>query len=872
VSPRFGKKKHKNTPENDATDTSEATPTPPVEEPAVEEPAVEEPAVEEPAVEEPAAEEPAAVEEAPAAEENPAAQETTVVAEQVPAATEATPAVEEAPARGWFGLPDPAETPAETPTTRSAVRRAVEPPVEPPVERVPEPVPTPSTPEEAIRALADGRHQQPHDLLGHHLEPDGLLVRTYKPFASVVAVRFQDGERIELTHEADGVWGGIRVGATETQDYRLIVAYADGIEHEMDDPYRFAPTLGPIDLHLIGEGRHEELWTVLGAHVREYPGPMGHVVGTSFAVWAPRAQAVHVAGDFNSWDTRSHSMRLLGESGVWELFIPGVGDGTLYKFLVRGADGKVREKADPMARATELPPGRASSVVQSRYSWDDQDWMAERAASNAHTAPMSIYEVHLGSWRREHSYADLAEHLVNYVADLGFTHVEFMPVMEHPYPPSWGYHVTSYYAPTARFGRPDEFRLLVDRLHQAGIGVILDWVPGHFATDPWALARFDGLPLYEHADPRKGWHPEWGSYIFDFGRMQVRNFLVANAVYWMEEFHVDGLRVDGVASMLYLDYARKDGEWIPNIHGGRENLEAVGLLQEANATAYKRVPGIVTIAEESTSWPGVTKPTSTGGLGFGLKWNMGWMNDSLKYLKEDPIHRQYHHHLLTFSLMYAFSENYLLPISHDEVVHGKGSLLRKIPGSRYDQLATVRAFLAYLWSHPGKQLLFMGTEFAQEAEWADGRQLDWWLLDHAAHYRVHNLVKELNRVYRGNEALWALDSEAAGFEWLNADDNAWNTYSYLRFGTQDRQGSVVAVVVNFGGLARDPLRIGVPRAGDWKVILDTSGYDEFGTPSQAEVVVTAQDHGANGQPYSVEVRVAALSAVYLAPVETGADS
>ena len=549
---------------------------------------------------------------------------------------------------------------------------------------------------------------------------------------------------------------------------------------------------------------------------------------------------------------------------------PGAGRQRPALLRVRGADGKVREKADPMARATELPPGRASSVVQSRYSWSDDDWMAKRPHSDAHAAPMSVYELHLGSWRRDHSYADLAEHLVNYVADLGFTHVELMPVMEHPYPPSWGYHVTSYYAPTARFGRPDEFRYLVDRLHQAGIGVILDWVPGHFATDPWALARFDGLPLYEHADPRKGWHPEWGSYIFDFGRMQVRNFLVANAVYWMEEFHIDGLRVDGVASMLYLDYARKDGEWVPNIHGGRENLEAVGLLQEANATAYKRVPGIVMIAEESTSWPGVTKATGTGGLGFGLKWNMGWMNDSLKYLTEDPIHRQYHHHLLTFSLMYAFSENYLLPISHDEVVHGKGSLLRKVPGSRYDQLATVRAFLAYIWSHPGKQLIFMGTEFAQEAEWADGRQLDWWLLDHPAHYRVHNLVKELNRVYRGNEALWALDSDPAGFEWLNADDNAWNTYSYLRFGTHDRQGSVVAVVVNFGGLARDPMRIGVPRAGDWKVILDTSGYDEFGTPSQAEVVVTAQEQGANGQPYSVEVRVAALTAVYLAPVDTGA--
>jgi 1,4-alpha-glucan branching enzyme len=781
----------------------------------------------------------------------------------------------------WFGLPDAAEEPAgeSLPPVDVAATTAVSAPEahasateqqvdrEPPVDREPEPVPVITTPQEAIRALADGRHQQPHDLLGHHLEPQGLVVRAYRPFASSVAVIFQDGERIELQHESEGVWGGVRAGATQTQDYRLRVAYADGIEHQQDDPYRFAPTLGPIDLHLIGEGRHEELWTVLGAHVREYPGPMGTVVGTSFAVWAPRAQAVHVAGDFNGWDTRAHSMRLLGESGVWELFIPGVGDGTLYKFLVRGADGKVREKADPMARATELPPGRASSVVDSRHAWADDEWMRQRTGSDAHAAPMSVYEVHLGSWRRNHSYRDLAEHLVNYVADLGFTHVELMPVMEHPYPPSWGYHVTSYYAPTARFGRPDDFRYLVDRLHQAGIGVILDWVPGHFATDPWALSRFDGLPLYEHADPRKGWHPEWGSYIFDFGRVQVRNFLVANAVYWLEEFHIDGLRVDGVASMLYLDYARKDGEWIPNIHGGRENLEAVDLLQEANATAYKRVPGIVTIAEESTSWPGVTKSTDTGGLGFGLKWNMGWMNDSLRYLKEDPIHRQYHHHLLTFSLMYAYSENYLLPISHDEVVHGKGSLLRKAPGSRYDQLATVRAFLAYLWTHPGKQLLFMGTEFAQEAEWADGRELDWWLLDHAAHYRVHNLVKELNRVYRENPALWALDSDPAGFEWLNANDSAWNTYSYLRFGTQDRQGSVVAVAVNFGGLARDPLRLGVPSAGQWKVLLDTSGFDEFGTPSQADLVIEARPHPADGQPYSLEVRVAALSAVCLVPVE-----
>jgi 1,4-alpha-glucan branching enzyme len=757
------------------------------------------------------------------------------------------------------GLPD--QDPVEAPKTS-----APEPAAEPPVPREPEPVPVVATPEEAIRAFADGRHQQPHDLLGHHLEPGGLRVRAYRPFARQVVVHFQDGEALELQHEADGVWGGLREGATQTMDYRLGVTYGDGIEHVQDDPYRFAPTLGSIDLHLIGEGRHEQLWTVLGAHVREYPGPMGTVVGTSFAVWAPRAQAVHVAGDFNQWDTRMHPMRLLGESGVWELFVPDVGAGSLYKFLVRGADGRVREKADPMARATELPPGRASRVEHAAHEWGDGEWMSGRASRDPHTGPMSVYEVHLGSWRQGHSYRDLAEHLVNYVRDLGFTHVELMPVMEHPYPPSWGYHVTSYYAPTARFGSPDDFRHLVDRFHQAGIGVILDWVPGHFATDPWALAQFDGLPLYEHADPRRGWHPEWGSYIFDFGRRQVRNFLVANAVYWLQEFHVDGLRVDGVASMLYLDYSRRDGEWVPNVHGGRENLEAVALLQEANATAYRRVPGIVMVAEESTSWPGVTKPTSAGGLGFGLKWNMGWMNDTLRYLKQDPVHRQYHHNLLTFSLMYAYSENYLLPISHDEVVHGKGSLLRKVPGSRYDQLATVRAYLAYIWSHPGKQLIFMGTEFAQEAEWADGRSLDWWLLDHAAHYRVHNMVKELNRVYQSGPALWALDADPAGFEWIDANDNAGNTYSYLRFGTPDRQGPVLAVAVNFGGLARDPLRLGVPRDGDWRVVLDTSGYDELGTPSQAGVVLTAQARPAGSQPYSVEVRVAPLSTVYLAPV------
>ena len=722
----------------------------------------------------------------------------------------------------------------------------------------------------AITALVQGRHQQPHDLLGQHLEPGGLRIRVLKPLATSVRVRFEDGEELDLGHEAEGVWTAVRPDATRTMDYRLLVTWDDGVVHVQDDPYRFAPTLGEVDLHLVGEGRHEQLWTVLGARVHEYPGPMGSVRGVSFAVWAPRAKAVRVIGDFNDWDGRVHPMRLIGSSGVWELFIPDVGVGSIYKYEIRGADDVVRTKADPMARRTECPPNTGSVVDESSHAWGDSAWMAERAGKDPHQGPMSVYEVHLGSWRQGMSYRELAEHLVNYVVDLGFTHVELLPVMEHPYGPSWGYQVTGYYAPTARFGTPDDFKYLVDALHQAGIGVILDWVPGHFPRDAFALARFDGLPLYEHPDPRRGDQPDWGTHVFDFGRLEVRNFLVANAVYWLEEFHIDGLRVDAVASMLYLDYSRKDGEWIPNVHGGREHLEAIGLLQEANATSYKRVPGVVTVAEESTSWPGVTRSTASGGLGFGLKWNMGWMNDTLRYLHEEPIHRQYHHNLLTFSLMYAFSENFVLPISHDEVVHGKGSLVNKIPGDRPDQLATLRAFLAYMWSHPGKQLLFMGCEFAQPGEWADGRSLDWWLLDHAAHFRVHNLVKSLNAVYREHPALWALDSQPAGFRWLDADDNPGNLLSYLRFAEPDGSGDVVATVVNYGGDDKAWVRVGLPRAGRWEVLLDTNGFDEHGSPSQAGVVLEAEPTPWNDQPYSVTVGVSRLSAVYLAPAGTTA--
>ncbi|HEX9231910.1 MAG TPA: 1,4-alpha-glucan branching protein GlgB, partial [Jatrophihabitantaceae bacterium] len=573
-----------------------------------------------------------------------------------------------------------------------------------------------------LNRLVAGAHHDPHSLLGAHPTGDGrTVIRTLRPEASQVTA-VVDGVRTPLEPlHGGGVFGGVVDGAPT--DYRLEVVYGQE-SFTVDDPYRWLPTLGEVDLHLIGEGRHENLWQVLGAHVRSYDTPGGKVTGTSFAVWAPSARGVRVTGDFDYWSGRGFPMRAMGSSGVWELFVPDVGDGAHYKFQVLGADGVRREKADPMAFATEVPPATASVVFTAGHEWGDADWLATRAATQLHRSPMSIYEVHIGSWRQGLSYRQLADELVDHVRETGFTHVEFLPVAEHPFGGSWGYQVSSYYAPSARFGSPDEFRYLVDRLHQAGIGVIVDWVPAHFPKDAWALARFDGTPLYEHADPRRGEQPDWGTFVFDFGRREVRNFLVANALYWLEEFHVDGLRVDAVASMLYLDYSRKEGEWLPNVYGGRENLDAVAFLQEVNATVYRRVPGAVTIAEESTDWPGVTRATHLGGLGFGFKWNMGWMHDTLGYISHEPIHRQYHHHEMTFSMMYAYAENYVLPISHDEVVHGKGSVLHKVPGDRWQQMATVRTLYAYMWAHPGKQLLFMGQEFAQGGEWSEGRSLD----------------------------------------------------------------------------------------------------------------------------------------------------
>ncbi|HEY4614235.1 MAG TPA: 1,4-alpha-glucan branching protein GlgB, partial [Citricoccus sp.] len=618
---------------------------------------------------------------------------------------------------------------------------------------------------EVLDAVAHGRYHQPHEVLGAHLDDAGTVTfRVLRPLAEEVSVRTDDGTVVPLRHEHEGVWVGTAPATHpgHAPGYRILVSFPGADATEQDDPYRYLPTVGELDQHLFREGRHETLWTVLGARVRHYSSPQGEITGTSFAVWAPNAQAVRVKGDFNGWDGRQHAMRSMGDSGIWEIFVPGIGAGTVYKYAILGQDGHWRDKADPMARWTEVPPATGSRVEESRYAFTDDAWMERRRSTDPHDGPMSIYEVHAGSWRPGLDYRQMADQLVEYVSWQGFTHVEFMPVAEHPFGGSWGYQVTGYFAPTSRFGSPDDFKYLVDRLHQAGIGVLLDWVPAHFPKDEWALAKFDGTPLYEYADPRKGEHPDWGTLVFDFGRTEVRNFLVANALYWLEEFHIDGLRVDAVASMLYLDYSRKDGEWVPNVHGGNHNLEAISFLQEATATAYKRNPGIVMVAEESTSFSGVTAPTDQDGLGFGLKWNMGWMHDSLQYMSEDPVNRRWHHNEMTFSLVYAWSENFVLPLSHDEVVHGKGSLLRKMPGDRWQQLASLRAYYGFMWAHPGKQLLFMGSEFGQESEWNEAHGLDWWLSENLQHKGLMKCVRDLNMLYRDAPELWSQDNDPAG--------------------------------------------------------------------------------------------------------------
>ncbi|MEY2452143.1 MAG: 1,4-alpha-glucan branching enzyme [Acidimicrobiaceae bacterium] len=707
-----------------------------------------------------------------------------------------------------------------------------------------------------VDAIVKGEHRNPHDFLGHH----GGIVRVWRPGASSVVVA---GVKAERVHES-GLFEA-RVAETVTE-YEVEVHYPDGTVITIDDPYRHWPTLGEVDIYLIGEGRHERLWEVLGAHYRVHEG----TAGTAFAVWAPSARAIRVVGDFNLWDGRVHPTRSMGTSGVWELFIPGVEPGERYKFEVIGADGRLRLKADPMAQLAEIPPGTSSIVTVSHHQWTDDEWLSQRGTIDTINQRISTYELHLGSWRhkpedgdRPLTYLELAEQLPEYVADLGFTHVEMMPVAEHPFGGSWGYQVSSYYAPTSRFGSPDDFRVLVEALHARGIGVIVDWVPAHFPKDEWALARFDGTALYEHADPRQGEHPDWGTLVFNFGRHEVRNFLLANALYWVEEFHIDGLRVDAVASMLYLDYSRKEGEWVPNEFGGRENLEAIHFLQEVNTVLYGRCPGVLTIAEESTAFPGVSRPVHLGGLGFAHKWNMGWMHDTLAYFSLDPIHRRYHHHDLTFGMMYAWSENFVLPLSHDEVVHLKGSLLQKMPGDRWQKFANLRALYGWMWAHPGKQLVFMGGEFAQEREWSEVRSLDWHLLDDGLHRGVQSLMRSINAVEAAEPALYTADFTPDGFSWIDANDSDQSVYSFMRFDPHGG-GRPVACVANLTPVPRHGYRLGLPIAGRWREILNTDASD-FGGGGVVNGEVWTDGVAWHGHQQSVALTLPPLGVVWLAP-------
>ncbi|WP_430592694.1 1,4-alpha-glucan branching protein GlgB [Humidisolicoccus flavus] len=701
-----------------------------------------------------------------------------------------------------------------------------------------------------LERIANGSDARPHDVLGAHETENGHLVRVLRPLAESVTITYAH-TATALEHLGFGIWQGETEGAI--QAYTVHTSYNGAPDWVAEDPYRFTPTIGELDLFLWGEGRHEQLWQALGAHLREHEG----VLGTSFTVWAPHAHAVRVIGDFNGWNGIGSAMRRLEGSSVWELFIPALSAGSAYKFELLTDTGWVT-RADPMARYTEIPPASASKVGESQYSWSDDSWMSARANRDPHNSAMSIYELHFGSWRPGLSYREMADPLIAYIHELGFTHVEFMPLAEHPFGGSWGYQVTGYFAPTARYGHPDDLKYLIDRLHGAGIGVIVDWVPAHFPKDEWALANFDGHTLYEHGDPRRGEQKDWGTLVFDFGNSQVRNFLVANAVYWFEEFHVDGLRVDAVASMLYLDYSREAGQWEPNEHGGRENLEAIALLQEVNATVYKRCPGAIMIAEESTSWDGITRPTSANGIGFGAKWNMGWMNDTLRYMQVDPMYRSHHRGEITFSFIYAFSENFVLPISHDEVVHGKGSLVGKMPGDHWQKLANVRGYLAFMWAHPGKQLLFMGQEFGQLSEWSESRSLDWWILDQPLHQGLQRFVAALNRVYRDNAALWSRDNEQGGFEWIDGGNDNESVVAFLR---RDHEGNSVAAVHNFSGVPVDHYALTLPSPGVWKEILNSDAA-EFGGSGVGNLGSVTAEPAVHGAGAHASVTVPPLGAVY----------
>jgi len=716
-----------------------------------------------------------------------------------------------------------------------------------------------------VDALVGARHGDPFSVLGAHPVAEGVAIRAFVPHAETLEARTPAGRRLawlERRHDA-GVFEGMLAGRKTPPDYRLHAANAGGA-WTLDDPYRFAPSLGEMDDHLLVEGAHRRLWERLGAHLTEHQG----ATGVRFAVWAPHARHVSIVGEFNDWDGRRAQMRKRIDSGIWEIFLPDVGEGARYKYEIVGPDGAPQPlKADPFGFAAQIRPETASVVASiNGFAWTDQDHMARRGQTAAHRAPISIYEAHLGSWRRRGdggflSYDELADTLVPYVAAMGFTHLELLPVCEHPLDDSWGYQPIGLFAPTSRFGDAAGFARLVDRAHAAGLGVILDWPAAHFPTDAHGLYRFDGTALYEHEDPRLGFHPDWKTAIFNFGRREVANVLMANALYWLEVFHIDGLRVDAVASMLYLDYSRKDGEWLPNSRGGRENLEAEAFLKSVNATAYAQHPGVLMIAEESTTWPGVSTPVDQGGLGFGFKWNMGWMNDTLRYVAREPAHRRFHHDDLTFGLLYAFTENFVLPLSHDEVVHGKGSIVGRMPGDWWRKLAGVRGYYGFMWGYPGKKLLFMGGEIAQWTEWDFRTQLDWALLDFPTHEGVRRVVADLNHLYRTRPALYRRDCEGDGFRWLVVDDELQSIVAWLRFG--DPGDPPLAVVCNFTPVPRTGYRLGLPRAGAWREVFnsDAEGYGGSGLGNLGQVWAHAGE--AHGQPASAEIVVPPLATVFL---------
>lgn len=714
------------------------------------------------------------------------------------------------------------------------------------------------------RRLLEGRHDDPFAVLGPHKIGRSRFVTAFDPGAQrMFAIANGKAHELRQHPAAPGVFSGKVPGQAP---YILRGEDDAGHSWEMDDPYRFGPVIGEMDEYLLAEGTHERIWQVLGAHVIDHEGSRG----AHFAVWAPNARRVSVVGAFNLWDGRRNPMRRRGASGVWEIFIPGLDEGTAYMYEILGAEGHVLPlKADPVGFGSQHPPATASVVRDiSGYGWHDAGWLERRATRNARGAPISIYEVHLGSWRRRWaeggrplSYRELAVELVDYASDLGFTHIELLPVNEHPFDGSWGYQPIGLFAPTIRFGPPHEFRDFIDAAHDKGLGVMIDWVPGHFPTDPHGLARFDGTALYEHADPREGFHPDWNTCIYNFGRTEVQNYLVSNALYWLEEYHVDGLRVDAVASMLYRDYSRREGEWIPNKDGGRENYEAIEFLRRMNATVYGKVGGIMTVAEESTSFPGVSRPVDAGGLGFGYKWNMGWMNDTLAYIRKDPIHRRYHHHQMTFGLHYAFSENFVLPISHDEVVHGKGSMLEKMPGNEREKFANLRAYYGFMWGHPGKKLLFMGQEFGQAREWDHNAEIDWACLEDPRHSGLQRLIGDLNRLYREEPALHAKDCEAEGFQWIEPNGAAESVLAWIRRGrSEDRP---VVIVCNFTPVERDGWRCGLPHAGRWRELLNTDASIYGGGGRGNLGAVSAEEKGWHGQPASATLTLPPLSTIVL---------